>query len=132
MSLKNVTPGDKAPEAFNVVIEIPMHGDPIKYEVDKQSGALFVDRFMSAAMYYPAKLRLRAADAGRRRRSGGRAGRHSRAATAWRNIPSTACSGGPCPARVPRSRRRTAIMSSRAWTSGRRGVTLSARSKLGS
>ena len=44
MSLKNVTPGDKAPEAFNVVIEIPMHGDPIKYEVDKQSGALFVDR----------------------------------------------------------------------------------------
>ena len=54
MSLKNVTPGDKAPEAFNVVIEIPMHGDPIKYEVDKQSGALFVDRFMSAAMYYPA------------------------------------------------------------------------------
>ena len=54
MSLKNVTPGDKAPEAFNVVIEIPMHGDPIKYEVDKESGALFVDRFMSAAMYYPA------------------------------------------------------------------------------
>ena len=30
MSLKNVTPGDKAPEAFNVVIEIPIHNDPIK------------------------------------------------------------------------------------------------------
>jgi inorganic pyrophosphatase len=41
------------PESFNVVIEIPMNGDPIKYEVDKESGALFVDRFMSTAMHYP-------------------------------------------------------------------------------
>ena len=53
MSLDNVTPGDKVPEAFNVIIEIPMNGDPIKYEVDKESGAIFVDRFMNTAMHYP-------------------------------------------------------------------------------
>jgi inorganic pyrophosphatase len=53
MSLHNVTPGKNAPEAFNVVIEIPMNADPIKYEVDKETGAIFVDRFMSTAMHYP-------------------------------------------------------------------------------
>ena len=53
MSLDKVTAGSKAPEAFNVVIEIPMNADPIKYEVDKESGALFVDRFMTTAMHYP-------------------------------------------------------------------------------
>jgi inorganic pyrophosphatase len=53
MSLHNVTPGAKAPEEFNVIIEIPMNADPIKYEVDKASGALFVDRFMTTAMHYP-------------------------------------------------------------------------------
>ena len=53
MSLDHVTPGSKVPEAFNVIIEIPMNGDPIKYEVDKASGCVFVDRFMSTAMHYP-------------------------------------------------------------------------------
>ena len=53
MSLHNVTPGAKAPEQFNVIIEIPMNADPIKYEVDKASGAIFVDRFMTTAMHYP-------------------------------------------------------------------------------
>ncbi len=53
MSLHNVTPGAKAPEQFNVIIEIPMNADPIKYEVDKETGALFVDRFMGTAMHYP-------------------------------------------------------------------------------
>jgi inorganic pyrophosphatase len=53
MSLHNVTPGAKAPEEFNVIIEIPMNADPIKYEVDEESGALFVDRFMGTAMHYP-------------------------------------------------------------------------------
>ena len=38
---------------FNVIVEIPMNGDPIKYELDKESGAMFVDRFMSTAMHYP-------------------------------------------------------------------------------
>jgi inorganic pyrophosphatase len=53
MSLDKVTAGPKAPEQFNVIIEIPMNADPIKYEVDKDSGAIFVDRFMSTAMHYP-------------------------------------------------------------------------------
>ena len=53
MSLHNVPTGAKAPEEFNVIIEIPMNADPIKYEVDKESGAMFVDRFMTTAMHYP-------------------------------------------------------------------------------
>jgi inorganic pyrophosphatase len=53
MSLNKVTPGKNVPEAFNVIIEIPMNADPVKYEVDKESGALFVDRFMGTAMHYP-------------------------------------------------------------------------------
>src|SRR6476660_10264532 len=53
MSLHNVTPGPLAPDEFNVIIEIPMNADPIKYEVDKETGAMFVDRFMSTAMFYP-------------------------------------------------------------------------------
>ena len=53
MSLDNVTPGNNAPESFNVIIEIPMNADPVKYEVDKATGAIFVDRFMSTAMHYP-------------------------------------------------------------------------------
>ena len=53
MALKNVTAGINAPEEFNVIIEIPAMSDPIKYEVDKETGALFVDRFMMTAMHYP-------------------------------------------------------------------------------
>ncbi|NBY32847.1 MAG: inorganic pyrophosphatase, partial [Betaproteobacteria bacterium] len=53
MSLDNVTAGNNAPHEFNVIIEIPMNADPIKYEVDKETGAIFVDRFMSTAMHYP-------------------------------------------------------------------------------
>ena len=53
MALKLVGPGKSVPRLFNVIIEIPAHSDPIKYEVDKETGALFVDRFMSTAMHYP-------------------------------------------------------------------------------
>ncbi|MDA8224800.1 MAG: inorganic diphosphatase [Betaproteobacteria bacterium] len=53
MSLNQVPAGKNLPHDFNVVIEIPMNGAPIKYEVDKESGAIFVDRFMSTAMHYP-------------------------------------------------------------------------------
>lgn len=53
MGLKRITSGRDVPNEVNVVIEIPMRGDPVKYEVDKESGALFVDRFMSTAMFYP-------------------------------------------------------------------------------
>src|SRR5581483_818381 len=53
MNLDRVGPGRDLPDDFNVIIEIPMNSDPIKYEVDKETGALFVDRFMSTAMHYP-------------------------------------------------------------------------------
>ena len=53
MSLDQVSPGKNVPDAFNVIIEIPMNADPVKYEVDKETGAIFVDRFMSTAMHYP-------------------------------------------------------------------------------
>jgi inorganic pyrophosphatase len=54
MSLKEVSSGRDVPNEINVIIEIPMNGEPVKYEVDKESGALFVDRFLTTAMYYPA------------------------------------------------------------------------------
>ena len=53
MALDNVTAGKNTPHEFNVIIEIPMNADPIKYEVDKETGAIFVDRFMSTSMHYP-------------------------------------------------------------------------------
>ncbi|MCZ7655456.1 MAG: inorganic diphosphatase [Rhodocyclaceae bacterium] len=54
MNLDRVTSGRDIPNDFNVIIEIPMNADPIKYEVDKQTGAMFeIDRFMSTAMHYP-------------------------------------------------------------------------------
>jgi inorganic pyrophosphatase len=53
MALNNVPSGKSLPNDFNVVIEIPAHSDPVKYEVDKESGAIFVDRFMGTAMHYP-------------------------------------------------------------------------------
>ena len=53
MSLNIVSPGADAPNTFNVIIEIPMNADPVKYEVDKETGAIFVDRFMGTAMHYP-------------------------------------------------------------------------------
>lgn len=53
MSLTKIGYGDKAPEEFNVVIEIPMNSDPVKYEIDDETGVVMVDRFMLAAMHYP-------------------------------------------------------------------------------
>ncbi|HTJ54934.1 MAG TPA: inorganic diphosphatase [Nitrosospira sp.] len=53
MNLDRVNSGRDVPNDFNVIIEIPMNADPIKYEVDKETGAMFVDRFMSTSMHYP-------------------------------------------------------------------------------
>lgn len=53
MSLNLVPTGNNVPEEVNVIIEIPMGGEPIKYEVDKDSGALFVDRILGTSMRYP-------------------------------------------------------------------------------
>ena len=53
MSLHLVPSGKNLPDDLNVIIEIPLNGDPIKYEVDKDSGAIFVDRMLGTAMHYP-------------------------------------------------------------------------------
>ena len=53
MNLDRVSTGKDVPNDINVIIEIPSHSDPVKYEVDKETGAMFVDRFMNTAMHYP-------------------------------------------------------------------------------
>ncbi len=53
MSLSKISAGNNIPEEVNVIIENPMGGDPVKYELDKESGFMFVDRFLHTAMYYP-------------------------------------------------------------------------------
>lgn len=54
MNVMHVGIGEHAPEACNVIIEIPMHAGHVKYEIDKATGALKVDRLMTTAMFYPA------------------------------------------------------------------------------
>ena len=53
MIIDNVTLGKNAPDEVNVIIEVPIGGEPIKYEMDKASGALMVDRFLYTSMRYP-------------------------------------------------------------------------------
>tara|TARA_R110002072_G_scaffold46082_11_gene128017 strand:- start:25089 stop:25616 length:528 start_codon:yes stop_codon:yes gene_type:complete len=53
MRLDAIPPGNHAPEDINVIIEVPVGGEPIKYEMDKISGALFVDRYLYTSMRYP-------------------------------------------------------------------------------
>ena len=53
MNIDAIPAGSNPPEDINVVIEIPVGGEPIKYELDKASGALFVDRFLYTPMRYP-------------------------------------------------------------------------------
>lgn len=53
MRLDDVSVGKNVPASVNVIIEIPAHGLPVKYEVDKKTGAMFVDRFLNTAMFYP-------------------------------------------------------------------------------
>ena len=53
MILDRVPAGKDVPNDVNVIIEIPANSSPIKYELDKETGAMFVDRFMGTAMFYP-------------------------------------------------------------------------------
>src|SRR5829696_1569288 len=53
MILEAVTLGERLPTDVNVIIEVPIGGEPIKYEMDKKSGALVVDRFLYTSMRYP-------------------------------------------------------------------------------
>ncbi|MCK5893899.1 MAG: inorganic diphosphatase [Endozoicomonadaceae bacterium] len=54
MSFDKIPAGTSIPDDFNVIIEIPTNSDPVKYEIDKDSDAVFVDRFMTTTMFYPA------------------------------------------------------------------------------
>ena len=53
MALDQVKPGTSVPDDINVIVEIPRDGDAVKYEVDKATGVLFVDRLLATAMHYP-------------------------------------------------------------------------------
>ena len=53
MRLEAITIGDNPPEDINVIIEVPVGGNPIKYEMDKEAGTLIVDRFLYTPMSYP-------------------------------------------------------------------------------
>ena len=53
MDISKVSIGDKPPLEINVIIEVPLRADPIKYEFEKESGAIFVDRFLYTTMFYP-------------------------------------------------------------------------------
>ncbi|WP_174273421.1 inorganic diphosphatase [Sphingomonas bacterium] len=54
MNIELIPIGRNPPEEINVVIEVPTGGEPVKYEFDKKSGALFVDRILHTPMRYPA------------------------------------------------------------------------------
>lgn len=53
MDLSRIPVGKNPPWQVNVVVEVPMGSDPVKYELDKDSGALYVDRYLHTAMFYP-------------------------------------------------------------------------------
>lgn len=53
MDISKIPIGVNPPDDINAIVEIPMGGVPVKYELDEESGALFVDRFLHTAMYYP-------------------------------------------------------------------------------
>src|SRR5580704_5034462 len=53
MDISKISIGQNPPDDINVIIEIPQGGHPVKYEMDKKSGAMFVDRFLHTSMVYP-------------------------------------------------------------------------------
>ncbi len=53
MDLSQISAGRYPPNDVHAIIEIPLGGTPVKYELDKKSGAMFVDRFLHTAMFYP-------------------------------------------------------------------------------
>ncbi|WP_018148654.1 inorganic diphosphatase [Henriciella marina] len=53
MDISKISIGQNPPDDLNVIIEVPLGGEPIKYEIDKSSGAMFVDRYLYTSMRYP-------------------------------------------------------------------------------
>jgi inorganic pyrophosphatase len=54
MDITKIPVGENPPWNVNVIIEVSLGSDPVKYEFDKESGAMYVDRFLHTAMFYPA------------------------------------------------------------------------------
>ncbi|MFU0502465.1 inorganic diphosphatase, partial [Acinetobacter baumannii] len=54
MSFNNIPAGVNPPEDFYNIIEIPQNIDPVKYEMNKEFDAIFIDRFLTTSMFYPA------------------------------------------------------------------------------
>lgn len=53
MNISKISAGKDLPNQVNVIIEVSMNSNPVKYEMDKDSGAIFVDRFLATPMHYP-------------------------------------------------------------------------------
>ena len=58
MDMLKIPTGENPPFDVNAIIEVPLGGEPIKYELDKESGAMFVDRLLYTSMRYPCNWRL--------------------------------------------------------------------------
>ena len=52
MDMNKIKVGENPPHDINVIIEVPLGGEPIKYELDKDSGAMFVDRYLYTCLLY--------------------------------------------------------------------------------
>ena len=63
MRIDAIAIGENPPEDINVIIEVPLGGQPIKYELDKDAGVLIVDRFLYTPMAYPGNYGFRSAHA---------------------------------------------------------------------
>ena len=58
MNIDKIPTGFYPPWNVNVIIEIPLGSEPVKYEVDPESGVIYVDRFLHTAMFYPCNLQF--------------------------------------------------------------------------
>ena len=80
MDISRIPVGMNPPYDVNALIEIPQGGAPVKYELDKASGAMFVDRFLHTAMYYPGNYGSTSSWSGRPRWRPGRSSAAGRSA----------------------------------------------------
>ena len=95
MDISKIPIGRNPPWDVNAIIEIPLGGEPVKYELDKDSGALFVDRFLHTPMRYPANYgfipHTLCEDGDPLRHPGGEADAASCPACVIRSPPASAC-----------------------------------------
>src|SRR5436853_5408909 len=84
MRIDAIAVGHNPPEDVNVIIEVPIGGEPIKYEMDKAAGTLVVDRFLHTPMRYPGNYGFVPHTLSEGRRPDRRPGRQHAADRAWR------------------------------------------------